>query len=131
MYAFRLKLGTGTHTNDEVIYHDIRFVGGISTTICSEREEEFFRACGMQVGRVPVESPEYNDLRAEGIKSRTEYALKVSNLDDLYQEREHELIRQLNVATAERDEARKQLALNLELMELRKGKKDGTNAKVA
>ena len=130
MYAFRLKLGTGTHTNDEVIYHDIRFVGGISTTICSEREEEFFRACGMQVDRVPVESPEFDDARLSLAVKQEQFRVDVERITAEYREQLRELQAWADKVAGERDAAEKQLALNLELMELR-DKKSGKNAKSA
>jgi hypothetical protein len=130
MYAFRLKLGPGTFTNDEVIYHDIRFIGGISTTVCSEREEAFFLSCGMQVDRVPVQSPEYEDARKALASKQELFTKDVERITAEYRVQIDEVRAWAKQVEGERDDAVKQLALNLELMELR-DKKSGKNAKSA
>jgi hypothetical protein len=132
MYAFRLKLGASTYTNDEVIYLGITFKQGLSTTICSEREEEQFRVNGMDVSRVPVESPEYDDLR----KQLDNAALTISQVKQQAEMYDARLVegfqKQIAVLEAavqrtvnERDAFQKQLILNAELIELRGEKKKG------
>ena len=132
MYAFRLKLGASTHTNDEVIYLGITFKQGLSTTICSEREEEQFRSNGMEVSRVPVESPEYDDLRKQldnaaltiaQVKQQAE--MYDARLVEGYQKQIAVLEAAVQQTVNERDAFQKQLILNAELIELRGEKKKG------
>lgn len=132
MYAFRLKLGAATHTNDEVIYLGITFKQGLSTTICSEREEEQFRVNGMDVSRVPVESPEYDDLRKQldnaaltiaQVKQQAE--MYDARLVEGYQKQIAVLEAAVQQTVNERDAFQKQLILNAELIELRGEKKKG------
>jgi hypothetical protein len=132
MYAFRLKLGASTHTNDEVIYLGITFKQGLSTTICSEREEEQFRSNGMDVSRVPVESPEYDDLRKQldnaaltiaQVKQQAE--MYDARLVEGYQKQIAVLEAAVQQTVNERDAFQKQLILNAELIELRGEKKKG------
>ena len=126
MYAYKLKLGPATHTNDEVIYLGIHFVNGESTTLCSEREAEKFRQVGMDVILVPVESPEFTDLRDEIKKIRDEAAAYEAKLVEGFRKQIEVLEAAVQQTVNERDEARKQLSLNLELMELRNLHFNGT-----
>ena len=119
MYAYQLKLGQSVHTNDEVIYLGITFKDGISTTACSEREFEQFRNCGVDVIKVPITSPENADLRDEIVRMREQAAAYEAKLSAGFRKQIEVLEAAVQTTVNERDEARKQLSLNLELMELR------------
>jgi len=121
-----------TYTNDEVIYLGITFKQGLSTTICSEREEEQFRVNGMDISRVPVESPEYDDLRKQldnaaltiaQVKQQAE--MYDARLVEGYQKQIAVLEAAVQQTVNERDAFQKQLILNAELIELRGEKKKG------
>ena len=119
MYGYKLKLGAGTLTNDEVIYLGITFKGGLSTTICSDREADLFRANGIEVIKVPIEAPKYAELMAEVEKIRKNAAAYEAKLAEGFRKQIEVLEAAVQQTVNERDEARKQLSLNLELMELR------------
>ena len=119
MYAYRLKLGPRSFTTDEVIYYGIQFKDGLSTKPVSQQEHEMFMAVGFDVELVPVTSPEYDDLRKEIEEVKANAAAYEAKLAAGFQKQIEVLEAAVQQTVNERDEARKQLSLNLELMELR------------